>query len=105
MKGATGVCKHSRCPLVGFFFASFVPRGAHQLESGGTLMRVVGGLSFQSWHANGGVCMVQMLFWMDMCGMVDSGGWEVGGCWLGKGNLHVVREGGYNSTQLFFSLS
>ena len=80
-------------------------RGAHQLESGGTLMRVVGGLSFQSRRANGGVCMVQTLFWMDMCGMVDSGGWEVGGCWLGKGNQHVIWEGGYNSTQLFFSLS
>ena len=77
----------------GVFFALFVPRGAHQLESGGTLMRVVGGLSFQSRHVNGGVCMVQMLFWMDMCGMVDSGGWEVGGCWLGKGNQHVVQEG------------
>ena len=65
-------------------------------------MQVVGGLSFQSWRANGGVCMVQTLFWMDMCGMVDLGGWEVGGCWLGKGNQHVVQEGGYNSTQLFF---
>ena len=45
MKRTTGTCMHSRRPLA-VFFASFVPRGACQLESGGTPMQVVGGLSF-----------------------------------------------------------
>ena len=79
-----------------FFLPHLCPGGLANSSQGGLQCKWLGDLAFcfpESQRANSGVCMIQMLFWMDMCGMMDSGGWEVDSCWLGKDNQHVIQEG------------